>query len=232
MTDFVRRIIESNLNKILKVLGFRIHWITKRYVKKDDFYKLFKNYINYKCLKLHFGCGSRVLKGWINIDLWWYPLPDINPYPDALIGDKSDFYAIDITKLGLPLPNNSVDVIFHEDFLEHLNQRDQIIFLSETLRVLKPKAIHRVNTPNLLVPMEAHSNFSKGKSGVFIEEWDEPRHVNILTPLMLEELAKMIGYSKVIFNSRNNSTSKLIPLEYRPRPAKPEYRNIFADLIK
>jgi len=69
------------------------------------------------------------------------------------------FLQIDITKTCLPLADNSVDVIFHEDFLEHLSQRDQILFLAETLRVLKPSGIHHVNTPNLLSSMKANSTF-------------------------------------------------------------------------
>ncbi len=107
--------------------------------------------------KLHFGCGPRVLKGWVNIDLAYEPFEKYlqfygeKYYPAEIRADRSEFYAIDITKTGLPLPDDSVDVIFHEDFMEHLNQRDQIVFLAETLRVLRPGGVHRVNTPNLLI---------------------------------------------------------------------------------
>lgn len=154
-------------------------------------------------------------------------------YPPEMRGDRSDFYAFDIVRVGLPLPDNSVDVIFHEDFLEHLNQRDQIIFLAETLRVLKPGAVHLVNTPNLLCSMRVHSKFRKGKSGVYVDEWNRWIHLNVLTPTTLEEMARMVGYSSIVFNSRDKSVSNLIPLEYRPEADRPEDDgNIFADLIK
>ena len=153
-------------------------------------------------------------------------------YPAEIRADRSEFYAIDITKTGLPLPDDSVDVIFHEDFMEHLNQRDQIVFLVETLRVLRPGGVHRVNTPNLLISMHEHSHFHKGRCSVYTDEWDKHGHLNVLTPAMLEEVAQMVGYSKVSFNERNRSVSPLMPLEYRPDPRdRSETGNIFADLI-
>lgn len=190
-------------------------------------------------LKLHIGCGPRVLKGWINIDLKYEPYHNYMKYytdkyyPEELRGDKSDFFAIDITKYGIPLPDNSVDVIFHEDFIEHLNQRDQIIFLAETLRVLKNGCVHRVNTPNLLESMHSHSDFSKGLNGVYNDEWNKHGHLNVLTPNILQETSLLVGYKKVIFNGRDRSQSKLIPFEYRPDTNdRSEEGNIFADLIK
>ncbi|GAG64602.1 unnamed protein product, partial [marine sediment metagenome] len=119
-------------------------------------------------VKMHVGCGARILKGWINIDLSYVPYHDYMQYytdkfyPEAIRGDQSDFYAIDVTKNPLPFPDNSVDVIFHEDFLEHLSQRDQVLFLAETLRILKKGGVHRVNTPDLPSSMHDHSDFSKG----------------------------------------------------------------------
>lgn len=207
--------------------------------KLNGFAELERNCKKCKEIKLHFGCGPRVFKGWINVDLAYVPYHNFMQYytdkyyPEKIRGDKTDFYAIDVTKTGLPLPDNSVDVIFHEDFLEHLNQRDQLVFLAETYRVLKPGGVHRVNTPDLLSSMNEHSDFSKGISGVYIDEWDRHRHLNILTTTILHEMALMVGYREVTFNSRDHSRSQLLPLEYRPDPNdRAESGNIFADLIK
>lgn len=190
-------------------------------------------------VRLHFGCGPRILKGWLNIDLSyehfdqylkWYTNVY---YPLELRGDRSDFFSFDVTKGPLPLPSDCVDVIFHEDFLEHLNQRDQVLFLAETRRVMKPGAIHRVNTPHLLMSMQSHSNFQEGYGGVHVQEWNQHGHLNVLTPRVLEELAVMCGYSRVVFTGRNQSMGDGVPLEYRPDPRdRPEEGNIFADLIK
>lgn len=192
-----------------------------------------------KILKIHIGCGPRVLKHWINIDLHYEPYENYLKYytdkfyPPEIRGNKADFFAMDVTKEKLPSPDNSVDLIFNEDFVEHLGQRDQIAFLSETLRVLKKGGVHRISTPNLLSSMRDKSNFSKGFEGVFFEEWDKHHHKNLFTPESLKEIALMVGYSEVKFGKRNQSVSKLIPLEYRPDPKdRPEDGNIFADLIK
>jgi len=189
-------------------------------------------------IKLHIGCGPRVLKGWINIDLKFTPYQAYlkyytdKYYPESARGDKSDFLALDVSRQPLPFPDNSVDVVFHEDFLEHLNQRSQVLFLADSLRVLKPDSIHRIDTPNLLASMRDHSNFSLGFQGVYVHEWDKSKHLNVLTPSSLEEMALMVGYSTVVFTGRNQSASPLIPPEYRPDPRdRPENGNIFADLV-
>jgi len=49
----------------------------------------------------------------------------------------------------LPLPDNTLDVIFTEQFIEHLSQQDALNFLREAWRVLKPGGIIRQSTPDL-----------------------------------------------------------------------------------
>lgn len=190
-------------------------------------------------IKLHFGCGPRVLKGWINIDLVFEPYENYLQYygeayyPKELRGGKADFFALDVTKEGLPLDDNTVDVVFHEDFIEHLDQNAQIVFLAEALRVLKPGCIHRVNTPDLKASMLKNSYFNLGAVGVYQEEWCKHGHKNVFTYEVLAEMAKMIGYREVHFTKRNESASSLMPLEYRPDlNDRDEDGNIFADLVK
>ena len=186
-------------------------------------------------IKLHLGCGPRVLKGWVNMDLTYQPYHHHlkhytdKYYPEELRGNESDFYPMDLTQ-GLPFPDDSVDVIFHVDFIEHINQKSQFILLAEALRVLKKGGTHRVNTPNLSSSMRDYSDFTKGGQGVYVQEWDNHQHINVLTPVMLQEMALMVGYSKVLFNGRNQSICPLVPSEYRPDPNdRPEDGNIFAD---
>jgi predicted SAM-dependent methyltransferase len=205
----------------------------------DDFTRLMNEFHKFAVIKLHFGSGPRILKGWINIDLSYEPYENYvksygdKYYPVEIRGNKSDLYAFDITKRGLPIPDNSVDIIFHEDFLEHLSQRNQILFLAETLRTLKKGGAHRVNTPDLISSMRDHSHFTIGLLGVYLDEWDRWHHINVLTPALLREMALMVGYSSVIFNTRDQSIVKeYLPLEYRPAIDRPDDGNIFADLIK
>lgn len=188
--------------------------------------------------RLHVGCGPRVLKGWLNVDLAYEPFEAYlqhygdDFYPPELRGGRSDFFAVDVTR-GLPLPSASLDVVFHEDFFEHVSQRDAVGFLAETLRVLRSGGVHRVNTPDLIVSMQRHSSFERGYAGVFFDEWDRHRHLNVWTPAYLEELALLVGYSRVIISRRDASIAEGLPREYRPDPAdRTEDGNIFADLVK
>lgn len=227
---------------VKQVILDKISYLFSRSLKSlpnQDFGRLKKYAVEAKQIKLHFGCGPRVLKGWVNIDLAFEPYEQYLKYygdvfyPPVLRGDQTDFYAIDITKELLPLPDRSVDVIFHEDFLEHLDQRSQMVFLAETLRVLKHGGIHRVNTPDLKASMREHSNFSSGGAGVYVEEWDRHVHKNVLTENTLAEIAFMVGYREVRFMARDRSASPSLPREYRPDPNdRPESGNIFADLVK
>lgn len=183
-------------------------------------------------LRLHLGCGPRVIAGWANIDLAYQPSE--NPphgEGETTPGTAEDFYAIDVTR-GLPLPDGCVEAIFHEDFLEHLSQRDAVAFLAEARRVLRKGAIHRVNSPDLAASMREHSDFERGLAGTYRGEWDQWHHLNIFTPNYLEEIALMVGYNRVEFNRRDGSSSELIPRELRPSPGtRTEDGNLFADLI-
>jgi hypothetical protein len=189
-------------------------------------------------LRLHVGCGPRVLSGWVNIDLTYQPF---SAYLEAYGGDRDgpelrgtreDFFAIDITR-GVPLPDECVEVVFHEDFLEHLSQRDAVAFLAETRRVMVAGAVHRVNSPDLAASMREHSDFSRGLAGTYADEWDRWHHANIFTPAYLEEVARLVGYSRVELNRRDASISPLVVSELRPAPdSRSEHGNLFADLVK
>lgn len=192
-----------------------------------------------RAIKLHFGCGPRILKGWVNIDLAFEPYENYLKYygdefyPEGIRGGRCDFFVLDVTKEHLPFEDNSVDVVFHEDFIEHIDQRSQWLFLAEVFRVLKPGSIHRVNTPDLNYSMSQHSDFTKGAAGVYIEEWDKHAHKNVLTHSLLAEMATIIGYREVNYTKRDGSAAPMLPREYRPDPNdRHECGNIFADLIK
>ena len=81
---------------------------------------------------LHVGCGSVHLDGWINIDLE-SPVADV----------KHDL------RQPLPYPDGSVDLIYNEHFIEHLNIPDGLIFMRECHRVLKSGGILRLATLDL-----------------------------------------------------------------------------------
>ncbi|PWS26415.1 hypothetical protein DHW03_16675 [Pedobacter yonginense] len=248
--NYIRNGIKNRSFKILKqienLVGYELVRVEKypytkyKNIKLNNNLSLSQNHKNINPLKLHFGCGPRVLKNWINIDLAFEPFENYlqhyqHHFNEEVRGTIADFYAIDIITQGLALPDNCVDYIFHEDFFEHLNQRDQFVFLAETFRVMKKGAVQRINTPNISASMRDHSDFKKGKTGVYTQEWNQWHHYNVVSPTILKEMANLVGFSEIIFNNKNESIIKAhLPLEYRPnfedRPASDS--NVFADLIK
>ncbi|HYC89263.1 MAG TPA: methyltransferase domain-containing protein [Thermoanaerobaculia bacterium] len=82
-------------------------------------------------MRLHLGCGSVILPGWINIDL--DPLPGVDRQLDVRDG----------------LPFENVSAIFAEHFIEHLDRDEGAALLRECRRVLAPDGILRLTTPNL-----------------------------------------------------------------------------------
>ncbi len=91
-------------------------------------------FLNQPCKKLHLGCGSKVFRDWINIDM--------NP--------KGDF-TLDLRE-GLPFADSSVELIYTEHSLEHFyREHDAPFLLAECLRVLKPGAWIRITVPDASV---------------------------------------------------------------------------------
>lgn len=190
-----------------------------------------------KPLRLHIGCGARVLRGWINIDVrytpWTPELIDEQFYRPQERGGVEDFYALDVTAQLWPMPDGCVEAIFHEDFIEHIGQRQQLAFLAEAWRVLRSGGVHRVNTPCLEASMRRHSDFSRGMAGLDTTEWEMWHHVDVLTRQTLEQYARMVGYSTVLFNHRDGSrAAAILPKESRPGADRDTDGNIFCDLIK
>lgn len=90
--------IKRIINKILSLVDYQI-------IKKDNYktniadaIRLQNTYTDYKELKLHFGCGARVLKDWINIDLSFEPYENYlkyyteTHYPVSIRGNEADFF--------------------------------------------------------------------------------------------------------------------------------------------
>jgi predicted SAM-dependent methyltransferase len=83
-------------------------------------------------VKLHFGCGPRILPNWVNIDGWPFPGIDI------------------ATDLRQPLPFNdaSCQLIFTEHVFEHIDADFRLPVLREFRRVLRPGGTLRIVVPD------------------------------------------------------------------------------------
>jgi predicted SAM-dependent methyltransferase len=81
--------------------------------------------------RLHVGCGTEALPGWVNIDS--KPLPGVDRVLDVTAG----------------LPFVHAAAIYAEHFLEHLSLDQGLAFLAECRRVLGDEGVLRLSTPNL-----------------------------------------------------------------------------------
>jgi SAM-dependent methyltransferase len=84
-----------------------------------------------KPLQLNLGSGYNPKRGWVNVDLLGAPVD----------------LAWDLTS-GIPLPDGSVDGIYHEHMLEHLSLREGFELCRECHRALRPGGILRIAVPN------------------------------------------------------------------------------------
>lgn len=83
-------------------------------------------------LKLHLGCGSNRLVGWVNIDI------------DSPVADLLH----DLTR-PLPFADGSVERIYAEHMIEHIEYEEAAALICECRRVLAPDGVVRMTTPDL-----------------------------------------------------------------------------------
>jgi predicted SAM-dependent methyltransferase len=82
--------------------------------------------------RLHLACGPNVLEGWANIEL---------------TGD-GPVIGWDLRR-PLPVESGTVEFIFNEHFLEHLELAQGRTLLLDCWRVLRPGGVLRISTPEL-----------------------------------------------------------------------------------
>src|SRR5450432_493903 len=82
---------------------------------------------------LNLGCGDRFIESWINIDF-------ISNSPYVRQHDLNT---------GIPIGDNSVDVVYHSHILEHFTKGKGEQLVKECFRVLKPGGIIRIAVPDL-----------------------------------------------------------------------------------
>lgn len=104
-------------------------------------------------LKINFGSGPGKLPGWLNVDVAPEYLPDL---------------VADLRK-PLPFDDQSIDFIHSEDFLVQLNIEESLIFLRECRRILKPRGVMRLLTPDL----EKFAKMYLEQPAWLVETWEK-----------------------------------------------------------
>jgi predicted SAM-dependent methyltransferase len=123
-----------------------------------------------KHLRINVGCGQSPTEGWLNFDnslslrICRIPLLSHIFLKARVINDEQFAFIkyakthkinyADIIK-GLPINDNSVEVLYSSHMLEHLTPREASIFLTEAKRILCSNGIIRLVVPDLFkLPQE------------------------------------------------------------------------------
>jgi len=140
--------------------------------------------------KAHYGCGPKLFgEGWVNIDFDSPPLKPTNVYIRVNLASEH------------PFPSDFFKFAFAEDFIEHLDQADSIIFLSEAFRTLRPGGVLRLSSPGLRGVLNRHYKTSncrgakKGKQEAYTH-WE---HRHFYCEKSLAMVARHIGFSVIEF---------------------------------
>jgi predicted SAM-dependent methyltransferase len=137
--------------------------------------------------KVNFGCGGNFIPGWLNVDL--YEMNGSTP---------ANYRSLNLLNKH-PFEDNILKFGFSEDLLEHLNQADSILFLSEVYRTLAPGGVLRLSFPGLEGVLNRHytppteSRIRHGELEAY-SFWD---HIHFYAKGELEVVAQHLGFSKI-----------------------------------
>lgn len=139
--------------------------------------------------RIHYACGGNVLDGWLNVD----GFADFSPTRNA-----PQIYYVNLARPH-PFPDEHWRFGYAEDFLEHLDQADSLIFLAESHRTFQPGGVLRLSFPGLEGVLARHyrssdhAGASIGKTEAYTD-WD---HLHFYSFEELELAAQHIGWSSI-----------------------------------
>lgn len=145
--------------------------------------------------RIHYACGKTILPGWLNVD------GVDETFPHGRLGKEEarEIFFMDLTKKH-PFPDESFAFGYSEDFLEHLDQAESLIFLSEVYRTFQPGGVIRISTPGLAGVLRRHLRGATYEAGVACREeaYARWRHRHFYAEPSLKLVAEHIGFSRVI----------------------------------
>jgi predicted SAM-dependent methyltransferase len=168
--------------------------------------------------RIHYGCGTILLDGWLNVDL----------HVDTVPGKS---LRLNVTERH-PFPDDTFRFGFSEDFFEHLDQPDQIIFLTEAFRTLKPGGCLRLSCPSLDGVLKIHYAPPKLDAALAArhDAYEQHEHRHFPAKEELRLMGLHVGFREVEFRDyRESPHPELANLEVREiqRPV-----NLYAELKK
>ncbi len=173
--------MKSLIKKYLKHFGYEIKKIPVPY---NTFSIKNNSLIEPNFDKVHYACGTNLLKDWMNID--------ILPVQERFVKK------INLTQKH-PFNNKSFQFAYAEEFIEHINQKEVLLFFSEVFRTLKKDGIFRLsfcNLENILKEGYLVNNFEEiQNSNHFF--FDLSNRLNIYTAAQIEILLRYVGFKEI-----------------------------------
>lgn len=228
------------------VINFLPHGIVKSVVRRKEQTKI-KSYVEERQADLkrnvreystadqkliNFGCGKHYQNGWINIDY------DNN-------GDINLAFERDTI---LPFPDNSIDAIFSEHFIEHIDFETGNHYVSESFRVLKKGGVLRTITPDLSTLKSLNEQKLKRLKEMFISVGDFNRlpdaiddaeiinwmfyghgHKFVYDEITLKKICIKAGFKVANLTGFGKSCNEAIAIERRKEE---EFYSLYLDAVK
>ena len=107
-------------------------------------------------LRLHLGCGARILDGWINADINTIAERNAKLGREEEVAREIDLRH-DLLK-PLPYGDGTVDLIYNEHLIEHFSFVDGRRMLRDWLRVLRSGGVLRLATPSIEGAIELYGD--------------------------------------------------------------------------
>ena len=171
--------------------------------------------------KVHYGCGPNLFDGgWVNLDL-----------PPSCSDNTKLYLPINLVSKH-PFPSECFRFGFAEDFLEHLDQSEALIFLSEVFRCLQRGGVLRLSFPGLRGVLRRHYRSSDYEGAIVgqKEAYTKWGHKHFFCEEGLAIVAKHIGFCKIEFVDYGKSGYQdLCNLDSRPDQRD---LNIYAELTR
>ncbi|MEL6495366.1 MAG: hypothetical protein AAFQ41_09620 [Cyanobacteria bacterium J06623_7] len=173
--------------------------------------------------RINYACGGKYLQDWINVDF--------HRKNSFILPDNTIYYSVDLASRH-PFPDNHFEYGFAEDFIEHLQQVDSIIFLSECFRTFKTGGVLRLAFPGLEGVLDKHYPDADYKTVIQAKEeaYTAWGHLHFYSREELTTVAKHIGFREVNFKAFGESDYDVLAgLETRDGQAG---LNTYVELIK
>lgn len=149
----------------------------------------------YNLTKIHYACGEKFLPDWLNVDF--------TIKRGILPKQESSKYICHEVNLIVkhPFRDNCFSFGFAEDFLEHLQQGDSIVFLSECFRTLKAGGVLRLSFPGLEGVLNKHYKVCDYRNTIQAKQdaytmWE---HFHFYSREELRLVAEQIGFQEINF---------------------------------